>query len=66
MAKMIIQHTDTLNDCDVNVFDDDTVYHVGGDLIPEAVVTHNEDGSVTVDVHGDGVTVINPPEEVVH
>ena len=66
MAKLIMQHTDAANDCDVLVYDDDTVKHVGGDEIPEAIVTHNDDGSITVDVHGDGVTVINPPEEVLH
>ena len=67
MANIIMQHT-KMNGPTIEdnfIWDDDTVTDARtGDPKPNAVVTHNDDGSISVDISGNGMQDINPYPEL--
>ena len=67
MAEIVLQHTNYNGSTIGNVFvwDDDTVTDADTGLPrPDAVVTHNDDGSISVDVSGNGMQDIDPYPEL--
>jgi hypothetical protein len=63
MANIIMQHT-KMNGPTIEdnfIWDDDTVTDARtGDPKPNAVVTHNDDGSISVDISGNGMQDVQP------
>lgn len=56
----VMQYTKKTSGIDVLVKDDDTVTELNGTLLPNAVVTHNPDNTISVDLNGNGIEDIQP------
>lgn len=58
---IVLQYTAKACGKDVYVHDDDTVTDVAtGNLYPNAIITYNEDGTISVDLEGRGIQEIQP------
>ena len=54
MSVVIIQHTELTSNRDVFVYDDGEVTSIDGSAIPQAQVNYWDDGSIEVDIPGNG------------
>jgi len=57
---IIMQYTKLSSGIDIYVNDDDSVTEIDGTPLPDAVVRHNPDGSISVDLDDRGIDDIQP------
>jgi len=57
---IIMQYTKESSGIDIFVYDDDSVTEIDGTPLPDAIVKHNADGTISVDLDGNGIDDIQP------